>query len=97
MEKEELYEKLITKGRNLNEIANEATRCIEMIPHLSEGVQDKNVRIRFGCFNTLVLISQNDPELLYPYFDVFVKYLDSDSSIIVLGGINNYYIQPLQG
>ncbi len=87
MEKEELYERLIPKDRNLDGIAREAIKNSEIISYLLEGVEYKNARVKFGCFNTLVLISENKPELLYSYFDSFAKNLDSDNNFFKLGAI----------
>jgi len=87
MEKDELYEKLIPKDRNLDKIASKSIKNPKVVSYLLEGVQNKNVRIKYGCFNALVLISEKKPELLYPYFDVFTEYLYSEKNIIKLGGI----------
>jgi len=87
MDKEALYKRLIPKERNLNKIAAESIKNLEIVTYLLEGVQNKNVRIRFGCFNTLVLISEKNPKTLYPHFDLFTEYLNSDNNIIKLGGI----------
>lgn len=87
MEKEKLYSRLIPKERDLGKIASESVNNSEIVPYLLEGVQNENVRISYGCFNTLVLISEKNPELLYPHFDLFANYLNSDNNIIKLGGI----------
>lgn len=87
MEKEKLYKRLIPKKRNLGKIASESVNKSEIVSYLLEGVQNENIRIRYGCFNTLVLISEKNPELLYPHFDLFAKYLNSDNNIVKLGGI----------
>ncbi len=87
MEKEKLYQKLIPKDRNLKKIASEPLKNTKIISYLLEGVENKNVRVRYGCFNTLVLISEKNPELLYPHFDIFIDYLNSNNNIVKLGGI----------
>ncbi len=87
MEKERLFNSLIPKDRNLGKIASESVKNSESVSYLLEGVQNENVRIRYGCFNTLVLISEKNPELLYPHFDLFAEYLNSDNNIVKLGGI----------
>ncbi|NOG45774.1 MAG: hypothetical protein HND50_11095 [Calditrichaeota bacterium] len=87
MEKEKIFDSLIPKDRNLDRIATEADKNPELVSYLLEGVQNKNVRIKYGCFNTLVLISEKKPELLYPHFDLFVEYLNSDNNIFKLGSI----------
>lgn len=88
MKKEILYKKFIPRDRNLDKIAIDAIKTPEIIQHLLDGVKEKNARVKFGCFNTLVLISEKEPKLLYPHFDLFAEYLNSDNRIIKLGGIN---------
>lgn len=87
MEKKKLYIRLIPKERNLDKIATESIKNPEIVLYLLEGVQSKNVRIRYGCFNTLIKISEQNPKILYPYFDLFVEYLNSENNIVKLGGI----------
>lgn len=87
MEKERLYKSLIPKERNLDKVVSEAVNNHKIVSYLLEGVQNENVRIRYGCFNTLVIISRKYPKLLYPHFDLFAEYLDSDNNIVKLGGI----------
>ncbi len=87
MEKQKIYNKLIPKDRKLEEIALETNNNPKIVYYLLEGVENNNARIRYGCFNTLVLISEQNPELLYPHFDHFVNYFDSDKNIFKLGGI----------
>ncbi len=87
MKKEEFYKTLVPKERNLDKIASESIEDPKIISYLLEGVKNKNVRIRFGCFNTLVIISGQAPGILYPYFDLFAEYLESDNKFIKLGGI----------
>jgi hypothetical protein len=42
---------------------------------------------RLKAAKQLQLISQSEPSLLYPHFDVFAKLLDSDSSVLLWNGI----------
>lgn len=87
MKKEELYEKFIPKDRDLDKIALKTIEDPEVLPYLLEGMNEKSARVKFGCFNTLVLISEKEPEVIYPYFDSFADCLNSDNKIIKLGGI----------
>jgi len=87
MKKDLFYQQLIPKERDLDKIALQASKIPELISHLLEGTCEKNARIRFGCLNTLVLISEKNPEVIYPFFDTFVEWLNSDNNVIKLGGI----------
>ncbi len=85
MRQEDLYKRLIPKDRNLGEIASEAAENTEIISFLLNGVQETNPRVKYGCLNSLVIISENNPKLIYPHFDSFAEYLDSDKNIMKLG------------
>ena len=43
-----------------------------------EGLQSKNDKIRFKHFNILLPISEKNPELLYPFWDIFIALLKKD-------------------
>lgn len=43
-----------------------------------EGLQSKNDKIRFKHFNILLPISEKNPELLYPFWDIFIAILKKD-------------------
>ena len=40
-----------------------------------EGLQSKNDKIRFKHFNILLPVSEKNPELLYPFWDIFITLL----------------------
>ncbi len=87
MNRTTLYERLIPKDRDLGKIAKEASNNNELLSFLVEGVDHKNTRVKYGCLNTLVLMSETYPKSIYPYFDVFAEYLTSDKTIVKLSGI----------
>jgi hypothetical protein len=58
----------------------------DLIPSLIETLYAKGTA-RFRAAKQLQLISQSNPALLYPYFDVFTSLLDSDSSVLLWNGI----------
>ena len=82
MNKQDLFKKLIPKERDLQQIAKMAVRSPEIVNYLISGIKEDNVRIRFGSNNTLLIISEKTPELIYPHFDIFKEYLRSENRII---------------
>lgn len=88
IDKQEFYESLIPKERDLVKVANLAIGSTELINHLIEGISHGSKRIKYGCSNTLVIISEKNPGLLYPHFDVFEKLLGSGDKFIKWAAIN---------
>jgi hypothetical protein len=69
-----------------NEEMLEMLEDSSIVPYLIETLNDKNVA-RLKAAKKLQLISQANPSLLYPHFEVFVRLLDSDSSVLLWNGI----------
>ncbi|WGM89051.1 MAG: hypothetical protein NUK63_09065 [Candidatus Bathyarchaeum tardum] len=65
-------DKTITKKQLLKMVKEDSS----LIPLLLEGVGHKKASVRYGCSSVLMNLSENNPELLYPEFDFFVKLLD---------------------
>ena len=57
-----------------------------VIPSLLKTLGEKGTE-RFRAAKQLQLISQSNPDLLYPHFDIFSGLLDSNSSVILWNGI----------
>ncbi len=66
----------------MEQISNDPTLIQSLIVTLS----DKRTA-RFRAAKKLQLISQANPSLLYPHFEVFAKLLDSASSVLLWNGI----------
>ncbi|MBZ5580857.1 MAG: hypothetical protein LAQ30_01400 [Acidobacteriia bacterium] len=49
---------------------------------LIEGIGSKTAAVRFESAKTLVRMSETEPELLYPHFDLFLAMLDHENSIL---------------
>jgi hypothetical protein len=82
MDKQDIFNSLIAKERDLKHIAKLATNSPEIINYLITGISESNTRIKYGCINTLVIISEKNPELLYSQFDIFKEYLISKNKFI---------------
>jgi len=52
------------------------------LPEVLDGITSANPRIKFGSAKILRIISERNPEMLYPEMDLFVKLLDSENSIL---------------
>ena len=82
MNKQDLFTRLIEKDRDLLQIAKMAINTPEIVNYLISGIKEENVHIKYGCGNTLIIISGKTPELVYAHFDIFKDYLNSENKFI---------------
>jgi hypothetical protein len=82
MNKQDVFCRLIPKERDLQKIAVMSVKSPEIVKYLVSGVKEDDVRIKFGCNNTLLIISERTPELVYPHFDIFKDYLNLENKFI---------------
>lgn len=68
------------KDLNVESIAQEALRHKKVLSELLEGVLSKKDVIRFNSFKVLLLLSQENPGVIYPHWDFFQDMIDSDNS-----------------
>jgi hypothetical protein len=83
----DIIEKISKKGSNKEQIAKEVIKSPEFIPQILEGINSSKGGIRLGCEKILRQISEQRPDLIYPYFDTFIKMLDSENNILKWGAI----------
>ena len=88
MDKEQLYEQLRSKDRNLKNIADKTADNKGIIKHLIDGLGENNADVKFGSSNTLIIISERYPEFLYPFFDFFTDELGNKNNFIKWGSLS---------
>lgn len=54
---------------------------------LITAIDNEKGSIKFGCEKIVRLVSEKKPELVYPYFDFLVKFLDSENNFIKWGAV----------
>jgi len=59
----------------------------KLIEVLISIIDSEKGSIKFGCEKIIRLVSEKKPELVYPYFDFFVKLLDSENNFLKWGAI----------
>ena len=82
-----IAQKLSKKGADVSKIAAQAIENPESINDLIEGLTAPKGSLRFGFEKVLRLISEQRPDLVYPFFDTYVKLLDSENSFLKWGAI----------
>jgi hypothetical protein len=77
-----LYESLGKKGSQAEALADRVMKNPASLPEVFEGITSANPRVKFGSAKILRIISERNPEILYPEIDLFVKLLDSENNIL---------------
>ena len=83
----DIAKEISKKGADAAKIARYAMKNPQCIDQLIDGVTLPKGSIRFGYEKVLRLISEEHPELIYPYFDVFKKLSACDNSFLKWGAI----------
>jgi hypothetical protein len=77
-----LVQRLKNKTITPDTLADKTAADPTILPDILAGLHDKTAAIRYGSSKTLIILSQTDPQLLYPHFDDFVHLLDSPHRIL---------------
>ncbi len=87
MKESRIIQDLSRKGADPEKIAARAIKNPKYISDLAEALETEKGSVKFGCDKVLRLISERRPKLIYPYFDVFARLLDSENSFLKWGAI----------
>lgn len=82
-----ILEQLGQKGVDITKIVDRVIDKPKEIGELVEALKVEKRAVKFSYEKVLRLVSMRQPELIYPYFDVFVGLLDSDNSFLKWGAI----------
>ena len=77
-----LLEKLLDKSIFKEQLLEKVKHDFKLIPEIVNGMNSSKAAIRYGCWKVLMNLSEKKPKKLYPYFDFFVKILDSKYRIL---------------
>ncbi len=73
------------KDFHVESVTEEASKDKEVLSEVLEGILSKKEVIRYNSFKVLLLLSEEHPEVLYPQWDFFAGFIDSDN-------VNSKYI-----
>lgn len=82
-----LLQQLANKSTTKEQLAKKVTQNPALIPEILNGISSSKPTIRYGCGKILMDVSEEQPELLYPYMDFFISLLDSDYRILTWNAI----------
>ena len=77
-----IYRQLDDKSISKEDLALQVKKNPDLLPVLLEGVSSSKASIRYGCGNTLKLLSEDRPELLYSHMGFFASLLESEYRIL---------------
>ena len=78
----QLTEALLDKSMTKEQLLDRVRQDFSLISFLLSGVDSSKAAVRYGCAKVLMDLSEEHPEKLYPYFDLFIDLLDSKYRIL---------------
>jgi len=78
----DVLEELGKKETEAADIAHKVVENPDLLPELFDGISSATARTRFASAKILRMISEENPEILYPNMDFFVNLLDSENNIL---------------
>jgi len=77
----------IKKKKDVNKISARVIKNPVIIKELVEQLKIEKSSLKFSYEKILRLISEKTPQLIYPYFDDYVKLLDSENNFLKWGAV----------
>jgi hypothetical protein len=84
----DILRELGMKKDNVTAVAGKAERNPSLVSMLLDGISSENARVRFKSAKVLRILSEQNPEKLYPQMDFFVDLLQSKNNIIKWNAID---------
>jgi len=87
MKNSQIHQQLATKEASAEELTIRVIKEPDLLPEIFNGLKTDKASIKYGCLKVLRMTSEQQPVLLYPYFDFFVELLDSEINVFKWGAI----------
>ena len=87
MRQDEVEKKLSGKGLDVEAQAKTLIASPDLIPLYFSILEEDKGTVRYAAEKVLRKLSENHPELIYPYFDEYASLLDNENSFIKWGAI----------
>lgn len=81
MKSTEIFQKLESGKVDAETLAKRAQKDHALVPLLMKGLHEETTRVKYGCAKALRVLSDEEPQLLYSYFDEFVRLLENPNNI----------------
>lgn len=87
MDEINLLEQMTVKGFEKDKITSQIYADPKLIEVLFEGLGTKRATVKYGSERIMRAISEEKPELLYPYWDRLVNMMNSNNNVLKWGAI----------
>ncbi|UCF11736.1 MAG: hypothetical protein JSW06_06705 [Thermoplasmatales archaeon] len=74
------------KNVDAESIAKKVVKDERLIDDLLEGASSEKAVVKYKSLKVLMLVSEQQPKMLYPKWDFFVKLLDDDNTFLIVIG-----------
>jgi O-6-methylguanine DNA methyltransferase len=68
-------------------MADRVSQQPELLPEILKGLDSAEPAVKYGCSKVVRLVSERNPEVVYPMLDLFVGLLDCDNNFLKWGAI----------
>ena len=75
-----LLKQIARKGADAGAIADKVIKNPRLLSEIFNGLRSDKARIKYGCDKVLRMLSEKDPEILYPKIDFFARQLDGNDT-----------------
>lgn len=95
MEEIDILEELGNKENKPEDYVEQVMENLDLLPTILSGVQSSKARVKFGSAKMLKIISEKDPQVLYPHMSFFIDLLENENNILrwitidVIGNLSN--------
>jgi hypothetical protein len=78
----QIYKQLAEKSISADQLTKRVLRDPDLIPVLVDGLDQVKADVKYGCGKALRSLVDKEPEMLYPYFEIFSSMLDHANKIM---------------
>ncbi len=87
MNESKLLQEISQKGSDKETIAEKVIKKPELLSELIAGLDAEEASIKYGSEKVLRMMSEKNPEVLYPKIDALINLLDSETTFLKWGAI----------
>ncbi len=82
MKDNQIYQQLANKSISAEQLTKRVIKAPSLIPVVVDGLDQVRADVKYTCGKVLRSVVDEEPKLLYPYFDLFTSMLDGSNKIM---------------
>lgn len=82
MSDQQIYKQLAARSLSADQLTKKVIAKPSLIPIVVDGLDQVRADVKYTCGKVLRSVVDEEPELLYPYFDLFASMLDGSNKIM---------------